>query len=74
MKLDKQTFTDGRYLIENAKGESVFVMVDGENVDLDGSPYRMLVPQGSRYDEQVRDLVLDRISPKGAKCTKCAEF
>lgn len=68
MKLNKQTFTDGSYLIENAKGESVFVMVDGENVDVDGSTYRMLVPHGSRYDEQIRDLVLDRISPKGAKC------
>lgn len=69
MKLNKQTFTDGSYLIENAKGESVFVIVNCENVDIDGSPYRILVPQGPRYDEQVRDLVLDRISPKGAKCT-----
>lgn len=69
MKLDKQTFTDGSYLIENTKGESVFVIVDCENVDIDGSLYRILVPQGPRYDEQVRDLVLDRISPKGAKCT-----
>ena len=68
MKLDKQNFTDGSYLIENAKGESVFVIVDGENVDVDGSHYRMLAPQWSRYDEQIRDLVLDRISPKGAKC------
>lgn len=73
-KLENAKFADGVYDVYSKHDYEVCVIIEGQDVDLNGSRYEILVAQGTaRFDEALCDLILDRCSTcHGIKVEKVA--